>query len=153
MLLLHWMLVLVLAMDLVSSPWHAHHHDGGPDGTVAHAAQVDDGHDFVHGHGHGHGDYDGDGDGDGGVALHLTADHFAHVSHSVLALRTSPIQLASPQLQENPQDLDRPYWLFVGLTPPLVEASDRWQPGRVREPIPLFRVLPPVGRAPPTLHA
>lgn len=140
MQLLHWMMVLILVMDLASSPWHAHHHEGGPDSNVAHAAQIVDRHDFMHGHGD-------------ETALHLDADHSAHVVHSVLALRTSPIQLAGAQLQDNPQDLECPFWLSGGSVPPTVEANVRWRPGKEREPIPLFRTLPPDGHAPPTLHA
>lgn len=143
MLLLQWMLVLVLSMDLASSPWHAHHHQGGPDGNVAHAAQIDDDHDFMHG-------YDGD-----ETAPHLEAGQFTDVSHSVLALRTSPSPspLDNVQLQDNPQHLECPYWFSELLTPPTVEVTVRWRPGKEREPIPLFRTVPPDGRAPPTLHA
>ena len=141
MLLLRWMLVLVLAMDLVGSPWHAHHHDGSPDGYVVHAAQVDGDHDALH-------ERDDD-----ETASHLEADHSAHFGHSLLALRTIPLQLASVQLQDTPQCLASPYRFAELLTPPTVEVTVRWRPGKEREPIPLFRTVPPDGRAPPTLHA
>lgn len=141
MLLLRWLLVLVLTMDLVGSPWHAHHHEGGPDGHVTHTAQVDSDHEFMHGH-----------DNDV-TASHLDADHSAHFGHSLLALRTPLLQMASVQLQDTPQKLASPYWFSELLTTPTVEATVRWQPAKEREPIQLFRTLPPDGRAPPTLHA
>ncbi|OYW21364.1 MAG: hypothetical protein B7Z52_00995 [Burkholderiales bacterium 12-64-5] len=44
MLLVRWLLVLVIAMDLISSPFHAHHHESGPEGYSSHAGQLDAGH-------------------------------------------------------------------------------------------------------------
>ncbi|MGJ7538498.1 MULTISPECIES: hypothetical protein [unclassified Variovorax] len=144
MLLMRWLLVLVIAVDLISSPFHAHHHESGPEGYSSHASQLDAGHSSFE-----------QAAQDDDHLLHVDSDNADadhRGGHSMSALQGTPIQLASPD--SAPKFLALvPLFVFVGLlTQPMAEALVRWRPGRERVPIPLFRTVPPDGRAPPSLH-
>jgi hypothetical protein len=142
MLLMRWLLVLVIAVDLISSPFHAHHHESGPEGYSSHAGLLDVGHSSFE-----------QAAPDDDLSLHVDSDNADHGSgHSMSALQGAPIQLASPD--SAPKFLALvPLLVFVGLlAQPAAEALVRWRTGRERVPIPLFRTVPPDGRAPPSLH-
>lgn len=140
--LARWLLVVLLVVfvvDLVSSPFHGHHHIGGPDGYLNHLA--DDSH-FVSA---------------------AVADHENHSRHSedtdhsggheISALQFTPMQLSKPESVAKALAFV-PLFIFFGLlTQPTAERVVRWRSGRNSVPIPLFRTVPPDGRAPPSLHA
>jgi hypothetical protein len=142
MLLVRWLLVLIIAVDLISSPFHAHHHESGPEGYSSHAGQLDVG----------HSSFEQAAQNDE-LSLHVDAGDADHGGgHSMSALQGAPIQLASPDSAPKLLALV-PLFVFFGLiTQPVAEALVRWHPGRERVPIPLFRTVPPDGRAPPSLH-
>ncbi len=142
MLLVRWLLVLVIAVDLISSPFHAHHHESGPEGYSSHAGQLDVGHSSFEQVAQ-----------DDDHSLHVDSDNTDHGGgHSMSALQGTPIQLASPDSAPKLLALV-PLFVFFGLvTQPVAEALVRWRPDRERVPIPLFRTVPPDGRAPPSLH-
>ena len=125
-----WLLVLVLACDLLSAPFHPHHHDGiaGPlEFGTAHAS-FDDG------------------------GAHVDRDEHTAFSHSATALRTDPSRLGQlPALD----GADVPLALVSVVD--LLTARDEptpihWRPDRSRPDFRSHRSLPPAGRAPP-LHA
>lgn len=143
-LLLRWILVLVIALDLVSSPWHAHHHEGAAEDYASHAeaAVVTDSADFA---------TDAD-DASHDVHGHVASAHGGQRGHSLAALRVTPLQLAAPAALL--------LWaiapVFKSLTdllaPPAVDRILPWRPRHERVPVASFRALPPDGRAPPFLH-
>ena len=142
MLLVRWLLVLVIAVDLISSPFHAHHHESGPEGYSSHAGQLDAG----------HSSFEQAPQADE-LSLHVDSDDADHGGgHSLSALQGAPIQLASPDSAPKLLALVPLFVLFGLITQPVAEALARWRPGRERVPIPLFRTVPPDGRAPPQLH-
>lgn len=141
-LLVRWLLVLVIAVDLISSPFHAHHHDSGPEGYSSHASQLDAG----------HSSFEQSAQADE-LSLHVDSDNADHFGgHSMSALQGAPIQLASPDSAPKLLALVPLFVLFGFITQPVAEALVRWRPGRERVPIPSFRTVPPDGRAPPSLH-
>ena len=139
MLVARWVLVLLLAIDLIGSPFHAHHHEGGPDGYATHAVQWDSDHVIHH---QLHEDFE--------ATLH--ADEAAHFGHSLSALRSTSLKLAKVKSPIELPTLAPPFALTGLLTPLAAAVFVRWQPGRERVPISLFRTVPPDGRAPPFLH-
>ncbi|MGJ7568870.1 hypothetical protein ACSFBM_33810 [Variovorax sp. GB1R11] len=142
MMVVRWLLVLVIAVDLISSPFHAHHHESGPEGYSSHAAQLDVGHSSFEQVAQ-----------DDDHALHVDSDNADHGGgHSMSALQGTPIQLANPDSAPKLLALVPLFVLFGLITQPVAEALVRWHPGRERVPIPLFRTVPPDGRAPPSLH-
>lgn len=142
MLLVRWSLVLVIAVDLISSPFHAHHHESGPEGYSSHAAQLDVGHSSFE-----------QAAQDDDLSLHVDSDNADHGGgHSMSALQGTPIQLATPDSAPKLLALVPLFVLFGLVTQPVAEALARWRPDRERVPIPLFRTVPPDGRAPPSLH-
>lgn len=135
-----WMLVLMLAIDLIGSPFHAHQHDGGVDGLSIQTTHIASDHafDLL--------------DGDLEKVLHVEAADAAHFSHSLIALRGASVELASLKF---PTELPAlvPMFAFTDIvTQPTAAALVRWRSGREQVPIPLFRTIPPDGRAPPSLH-
>lgn len=142
MLLVRWLLVLVIAVDLISSPFHAHHHESGPEGYSSHAGQLDVG----------HSSFEQSSQADE-LSLHVDSDDADHGGgHSMSALQSTPIQLVSSDSAPKLLALVPVFVLFGLITQPVAEALARWHPGRERVPIPLFRTVPPDGRAPPSLH-
>lgn len=137
-----WLLVLLLLVfvfDLISSPFHAHHHAGGPEGYSSHLA--DDSH-FA----------------PAAVTEHQThsrhsegADHSG--GHGISAIQSALTQLFTSGSVTKAFALVPLFAIFGLLTQPIAERLVRWRPGRQSVRIPLFRTVPPDGRAPPSLHA
>lgn len=125
-----WLLVLVLACDLLSAPFHPHHHDG-VEGQL----------DF----GAAHASFD-DGDTHADIDVHST------FSHSATALRTDRPWLGQlPALDgaDLPVALISVAQLLAAIDEP---PPTHWRPERSRPDFRPYRSLPPAGRAPP-LHA
>lgn len=77
--------MLVIAVSLISSPFHAHHHEAGPKGYSSHAGQLDAGHLSFEQSAQ-----------DDELSLHFYSDNPDHRGgHSMSALQGTPIQLAS----------------------------------------------------------
>lgn len=136
-LVFSWLLVAVLAVDLVTSPLHAHRHDGewsAGAGLVASAEHPSDlfGADSV------------------GVLSHVDRDEGPGISHSISALR-SPTEV-----MVGAQPSDEPAAAAHGFVPapwsPGRAAAWVWPPDGHRAGAGAFKSLPPHGRAPP-LHA
>jgi hypothetical protein len=125
-----WLLVLVLAFDHLSAPFHQHHHDGveGPLELAAAHPSFDDG------------------------DAHAESDEHGSGSHGAVAIRIDPLRLGQlPGLD----DADAQVVLIsvVGSLaareePPAVHR----RPGRAQSGFCSHRSLPPASRAPP-LHA
>lgn len=124
-----WLLVLVLAVDLIGAPLHAHAHDSGVDGH-AWAPHVDaPGWDSVHAE---------------------DADDALLLRHATLTMRAS---IAAPDLGavDDAASVVPAWWPpFDGAlaVAPTVVTSARWA-ARPPPPWPVHRSLPPAGRAPP----
>lgn len=129
-LLLNWLLLAVLALDLASSPIHAHFHDGGfSSGATAWASS---------------------GHHAGAAEAHPDHDDGAAFSHSVTALRSHVIDL--PDLPPDAALNSATPWLVSVSPAKAVAVRLPWPPDRPRAGASAFRSLPPDGRAPP-LHA
>ena len=125
-----WLLVLVLACDLLSAPFHPHHHDG-IEGQLE--------------FGTAHASFD-----DGGA--HVDSDEHTGFSHPATALRIDPSRLGQLPAIDG-ADVPMALVSVVDLLttrdkPPLTH----WRPDRSRPEFRSHRSLPPAGRAPP-LHA
>ena len=127
--LAHWLLVLVVALDFLSAPFHHHHHDGveEPAGfATAHAA------------------FDVSG-------TQVERDEHPPGSHATMAIRIDPSRLA----QLPPIDKGDAHIVLVSVAQGLAMADARpphhWRPDRSRPDVRSHRSLPPAGRAPP-LH-
>ncbi len=124
-----WLLVLVVAVDLLSAPFHHHHHDG-VEGQVefatAHASLED---------------------GD----AHMESDEHQLVSHATMAIRIDPSRLA----QLPPIDNADAQIALVSAARRLAAVDElppqHWHPDRSRPDFHSHRSLPPAGRAPPLL--
>ena len=139
--LVHWVLVVVIALNMVSSPFHAHHHDGGPDGygtTADHLDRDEVGSELE--------------PASTEPLTHKTAADSAHVGHSVSALRAAEVKVAKVKTGMAAGLPVSILAFAVLLNPPVAEGLPGWHPARERIPIPSFRTVPPDGRAPPTLH-
>lgn len=142
MLLVRWLLVLVIAVDLISSPFHAHHHEIGPEGYASHVGHLDVGHSSFE-----------QAVQEDEISLHGDPDDTDHIGgHSMSALQSAPLQPASPE--STPKFLAiAPLFVLIGLlVQPVAEALVPWRSSRERPSIPPFRTVPPDGRAPPSLH-
>ena len=144
LLLLRWMFFLVVAFDLASSPLHAHHHVGGPEG---------------YGHGPGAVEIAGLHASDPleiahDALSHADVDDSAQIGHSLSALRFSSAQAVAPDTSESGADVPMPpLWLVVlAAIEPIEEPKLALRPVRERSHIPSFRTVPPDGRAPPLTH-
>ena len=141
-LFLRWMFILIVALDLISSPWHAHRHEGAPETT---ASQVD------------HADHAvADVDhllGEDGDLAHADGEKPLKIGHSVTGVRGASVQLAASASISD--------WVLppaTSILPELlaeseVKAPSSWATQRKRPRLPSFRALPPDGRAPPFLLA
>ncbi len=125
-----WLLVLVVACDLLSAPFHQHHHDG-VDGQLAFAtahASLDNGDSHAE-----------------------DADH-PLASHSAMAIRIDPSRLGQLPAIDNAEAQVE----LVSVTQHLAAVDElppeHWRPDRSRPDFRSHRSLPPAGRAPP-LHA
>jgi len=129
-LLGRWLLLVLVVFDLVSSPLHAHAHDGdvGGDTHWAHAIETLD-------------------DGEG---AHAEPAEVALFSHSLAALLPSPPSLPAlvPILIEG--------WApprIAVVTPMVLALGAGWNAAPDHIPNPSDRHWRPDGRAPPTLHS
>lgn len=117
-----WLLILMLALDLIGAPLHAHRHEGQVFASSAagvHAAP-------------------------GAMGAHAERDLGPGFSHSISALRNETVEAALPA-SSGPDigpcrapDAGVPGACVVAATP---AAND--------VPVPVHRSLPPQGRAPP----
>lgn len=141
--LVQWLFVLLVVFDLVSSPFHQHHHDGGVDIYSTHADQHDESRVDV-----------GDaGEDDHDSNTEAGAEHKAHSGHSLSAIRSAPTELSSSTSSMEFQFLGPLFVLVSLLTLPVTQVLTYWRTDRSRPPIPLFRTVPPDGRAPPIRSA
>ena len=124
-----WLLVLVVALDFLSAPFHNHHHDG-VEGQLEFAtlhASLEDG------------------------SAHAEGDEHAPGSHATMAIRIDPSRPA--QLPT----IDHADVQIALVSAQRLAAADElppqhWRPDRSRPDFRSHRSLPPAGRAPP-LHA
>ena len=128
--LARWLLVLVVALDFLSAPFHHHHHDGVEEQTgfaTAHAA------------------FDNSG-------THAERDEHSPGSHATMAIRIDPSRLAQLPPIENADARTA----LVSVAQLLASVDElpphHWRPDRSRPDVRSHRSLPPAGRAPP-LHA
>ena len=128
--LARWLLVLVVALDFLSAPFHHHHHDGVEEQigiATAHAALDDSG-------------------------THVERDEHSPGSHATMAIRIDPARLA----QLPPIDKGDVHIALVSVAQLLAAVDEmpaaHWRPDRSRPDFRSHRSLPPAGRAPP-LHA
>lgn len=120
------MLVLLLALDQFSAPFHAHEHDSGA--AVAHDVEAT--YDTLH-----------------GEERHAEDAEHPHISHALVAVRTaSPVPAAKDTALVPAVTLLAAYLLLV----PLEEQPRPYlRPDPSGPNIQLHRSLPPAGRAPP----
>ena len=134
---LSWLLVAVLAVDLVTSPLHAHRHDGvwSVGGSLAASA-----------------DHPSGLPGLGSVSgpKQVDQDEAPGISHSISALRSSTEVTASVPPSDEPGAAT--HWFVRSRWSPGDAAAFVWPPDRHRAASSAFKSLPPPGRAPP-LHA
>ena len=128
--LARWLLVLVVALDFLSAPFHHHHHDGVEEQigfATAHAALDDS-------------------------STHAEGDEHSLGSHATMAIRIDPSRLA----QLPPIDNVDAQVALVSVAQLLAAVDElqpqHWRPDRSRPEFRSHRSLPPAGRAPP-LHA
>lgn len=125
-----WVLVLLLAFDLIGSPLHAHHHDLGTDGLVSqahHAAGVPH----------------------GWESAHFDADDASAFGHSLTGLLPAQPQPGKWQATAHAAVYAPPSASGAATPTPLRAA---WRDSRERIPILLRSHLRPDSRAPPVLH-
>jgi len=136
-LVLSWLLVAVLAVDLVTSPLHAHRHDGewSAGGSLVASAE--------------HPSHLLD-PGSVGVPTHVDQDEAPGISHSISALRSPAEVIAGVPPSDEP--VAAAQWFVPALWSPGGAAAFAWPPDRHRARPTAFKSLPPHGRAPP-LHA
>lgn len=125
-----WLLVLVVAFDFLSAPFHHHHHDG-IEGQFQFAT--------------GHASLDDSG-------LHAEGDDHPLVSHATMAIRIDPSRLGQLPVIDDPDA----QVALVSVAQRLAAVEELppqdWRPDRSRPDFHSHRSLPPAGRAPP-LHA
>lgn len=133
-----WLLVLVLAFDLLSAPFHPHHHDG-VEGQLEFAAA------HAHAYAYAHASIN-----DG--AAHAEGEEHPLVSHAATAIRIDPSrlgQLCAADSNDAPVALVAVVQHLAAFDEP---PPTRFRPDRSRPDFLSHRSLPPAGRAPP-LHA
>lgn len=136
-LVLSWLLVAVLAVDLATSPLHAHRHDGEWSVGGSLAASADHPSDLL-------------GPGSAGIRAHVDQEMAPGISHSISALRSSTDLTASVPPSDEPTAAM--HWFVPSRWSPGGAAAFVWPPDRHRAGPSAFKSLPPHGRAPP-LHA
>lgn len=130
--LLRCLLIAVLALDLIGSPFHAHQHDSGT---------------FQMGTGASAGHLDGD-----GPEVHAESGDPRAFMHSVAALRAGAAAVAAPVALDEASIAEVPIYALA-LSRSTAAAALTWRPARERVGLGVFRSLPPDGRAPPVLHS
>lgn len=125
-----WLLVLVVAFDLLSAPFHQHHHDGvdGRLGPATAHVLLDNGDSHAE-------------DADQPLA-----------SHSAMAIRIDPSRLGKLPAIDIPDAQVALISVAQRLTAVDELPPEHWRPDRSRPDFRSHRSLPPAGRAPP-LHA
>ena len=125
-----WLIVLVVAFDFLSAPFHHHHHDG-VEGQLEFATvhtSLEDG------------------------SPHAEGDEHPLVSHATTAVRIDPSRLGQLPAIDNPDA----QVALVSVAQRLAAADElppgHWRPDRFRSDFRSHRSLPPAVRAPP-LHA
>lgn len=136
-LVLSWLLVTVLAVDLVTSPLHTHRHDGERSAGASLAAPAEHPSDLL-------------GSSSIGVPTHIDHDEAPEFSHSISTLRSAAEVAAAAPSSDQPS-ADAP-WLIPALASSGRAIAFVWPPDRHRAGSSAFRSLPPHGRAPP-FHA
>jgi hypothetical protein len=130
--LLRCLLIAVLTLDLIGSPFHGHHHDSGTfqmDTGAAAGHSDDDGHD-----------------------VHAESGDPRVFMHSVAALRAGTATVAAPAGLDESDDAAMPV-AALAVSRSTAAAALTWRPARKRVGLSVFRSLPPDGRAPPVLHS
>lgn len=133
-LVLSWLLVAVLAVDLVTSPLHAHRHDeawsaGGALGaSSAHADDMS-------------------GPSNSAETTHIDHDDAVEPSHSLAALRT-PVESKADGEPPDDNPAAVPWHMLAPWSPPEAAASVG-PPDRHRAGSSAYQSLPPESRAPP----
>lgn len=136
------MFFLIVALDLISSPWHAHRHEGAPESAVSHFDHVD----------HSVADIDHLVDDDSGL-MHVDSDKSLKMGHSLNGLRSASVQLAATESITEWVLLPTTSVLLGSIASSEAKISSSWATERKRPRLPSFRALPPDGHAPPFLHA
>ena len=125
-----WLLVLVLAFDHLSAPFHPHHHEGVEGQFEVGATHTS----FDH------------------ANTHADSDEHPLLSHSATALRIDPSRLGQVPAVVG-ADVPVAFISVVDLLGSLDEPPPtRWRPDRSPPDFRSHRSLPPAGRAPP-FHA
>lgn len=135
---MRWLLVLILAFDNFSAPFHLHHHEGG--GAPLEFVTADRA--FA------------DGDTPHADTPHVETHKRPPLSHSALAIRVDPLRLG--QIPADADAVDDAQAAIASTAIRLLAAFDApeapsWRPTRSRPDFRSHRSLPPAGRAPP-LH-
>ena len=125
-----WLIVLVIAFDLLSAPFHQHHHEGvdGQLGFSTALVSLDD------------------------MDSHAEEANQPLASHSAMAIRIDPSRLGQLPAVDNPAEQVALVWVVRRLAAAGMLPSEHWRPDRSRPDFRSHRSLPPDSRAPP-LHA
>lgn len=129
---MRWLVLVVMALDLISAPLHAHAHDMGPDQFLAHSHADDGGHDDPL-----------------DIATHAEAmDHaMGHSSAAIRSAEREPVSTPSLAIIVS-------HVAALQAREPAVSAADApWHAAADHIPIPSRCTLRPEGRAPPVLHS
>ncbi|MGQ3050805.1 MAG: hypothetical protein ACT6S0_03385 [Roseateles sp.] len=134
-LFVRWLVLMLMAFDLLSAPLHAHAHDMGPDMFTGHvAAHADGGSDEV----------------DSDHVSHAEGQAHPGVGHSIAALRSAEREgMSTPSLAFIVSIVTS---LQPHATPPAISAAP-WAAGVDHIAVPSRRSWRPEGRAPPVLHS
>ena len=140
-----WLLVLVLAFDLLSAPFHHHRHDG-----VEGQLEVAAAHALAHAHAHAHANAHASVD-DG--ATHAEGEEHPLLSHAAVAIRIDPSRLGQISAGADADDRADAPVAVVPVVQQLAAFDEpppaRFRPDRSRPDFLSHRSLPPAGRAPP----
>lgn len=141
-LFLRWMFVLIIALDLISSPWHEHRHENAPESVASHFDQAN----------YSIADVDHLVDHDSSLT-HVDSEKSLKIGHSLTALRGASVQIAATDSITEWKLLPTTSALLGLVSVSRVEIPSSWATERKRPRLPSFRALPPDGRAPPFLLA
>lgn len=141
--LIQCIFVLLLALDLVGSPFHQHHHEGSTDSYLVHVDQ----------HQGRYADSDNFAGLDYALSVSSDAEGADSGNHSLATIRSGSIKLDASRSSVAPQFLGSLFLLVSLAASPIATPVLQWCFDRSRPPVPLFRTVPPNGRAPPALNA
>lgn len=125
-----WVLILLLAFDLIGSPFHAHAHDLGADGLGSHSIHAGESADAVE-------------------AVHFEEFEGPGFGHSLAALRPAEPGRGAWAFAAAATICTPP---LVGVLAETVLPCTGWRNALTRVPISPFPHLRPDSRAPPVLH-